>query len=660
MPASRHDHPTSSLRGADSSPPQMQSPSHSPPPETRRLYPRVPDEATKDGLEKSPGGGGGKRRAEGQVERAIMKDLERENKANSPSISHLSSQDSRQQQTGGSRSPSSSHPSVLNGGNNNVEDPAKRRRLVSGSNGPPSSANKDQQHSSDPSVDFDKPPISPVVLGFNLSNTDPGVRDTVRSALRMKEQQQMIIQQRRGGEGHSSAASTPPQASTPKVPVGGGDVVVAEGGGAASIENEMDVDVKPEVAPAVEVQAASPALASGGFSSGGLATRTHEEGRAKAGGLSIFTPASVDAAQSVPSPRTGGPSPKPLSARPVFPQNPSQPDTFFPPPQQERYAPQAAGQPPRSASSSSQHQSSNGAPSSRPSIPPRVPSNGYPSNGGGNTPNGMSHHPMPSPAAYGGSQQQQQQQPPYNPPGSARGPPSASYYAQHRQHSPSPPPSNQKNTFLAPFERFYDALVDSRTLQQTVSDLSARSTDIHRRGEDEIRRFQHTHQQAANLLNTLQVSSTSLQEMVRKEVAVVREETRREVEAIWKRVRQLEGGFTAAGLAIPPPLPSTSTSSNPPPPPAPRSSTGGGKPCRRIDPDVARVGGETSTARAASASGSGSNRDEEEEEEEDQILDEEDSQEEGSSKGRKGTRGGKAGRGASRPPKGVRGARIGS
>lgn len=217
----------------------------------------------------------------------------RENNTNSPSTSHPSLQEPRQPQTRGSRSPSSSHPSVLNGGTNNVEDPAKRRRLVSSSN------NKDSNHSSDPTVDFDKPPISPVVLGFNLSNTDPGVRDTVRSALRMKEQQQLIIQQRRGVEGSSSAASTPPQASAKVVP--GGRDAVAGGGesSSSSKENGMDVEVKPAAAaaPDVEVQAASPALGSGGFSSGGLATRSHEEGRAKAGGLSILTPASKDAAK---------------------------------------------------------------------------------------------------------------------------------------------------------------------------------------------------------------------------------------------------------------------------------------------------------------------------------------------------------------------------
>lgn len=183
-----------------------------------------------------------------------------------------------QQQHRASRSPSASHPSHLIG-----DDHAKRRRIASGS------SSKDQH--SDPTVDFDKPPISPVVLGFNLANTDPGVRDTVRSALKMKEQQQLIIQQRRGGEGPSSAASTPPHPSS-KIVAGGSDSPAGE-----TAEKAMDVDAPPPSAPAVEVQSASPGIAPTGFSSGGLATRAQVGGRVKAGGLSIRTPTTADTPQ---------------------------------------------------------------------------------------------------------------------------------------------------------------------------------------------------------------------------------------------------------------------------------------------------------------------------------------------------------------------------
>ena len=164
--------------------------------------------------------------------------------------------------------------------------------------------------------------------------------------------------------------------------------------------------------------------------------------------------------------------------------------------------------------------------------------------------------PGPSPAGYGTPSSSY-------PPGSARAGPS--HFAGAQQQRPLSPGAvslaqdTQKTTFMAPFERFYDALVDSRTLQMTLTDLSMRTSEIHRRGEEDLRRFNHTHSQAANLLNTLQASSTSLQDMVRKEVAVVREETRIEVAGLWKRIRQLEGGLTAAGMQVPPATPSSSS-----------------------------------------------------------------------------------------------------
>lgn len=331
----------------------------------------------------------------------------------------------------------------------------------------------------------------------------------------------------------------------------------------------MDVDgpaFKDGHAPSLAVQGASPALGTGGFASGGLATRSHDEGRQKAGGLSIMTPANAEGGfqvgfspafdrrrirriadrqypyllQSAISPR-GGPSPQPSARSAVVGLYPS---------------PQGPGQTqPRSASASSQPGS--GPLSGRPTFPPtagRPPhSAGYgapsPSNNGGPS-NGMSsiQHPTPSPAGYGPSSS------------SARA--GLSHFAGAQQQRPLSPANieSQKTIFLNPFERFYDALVDSRTLQMTLTDMSMRTSELHRRGDEDLRRFNHTHSQAANLLNTLQASSTSLQDMVRKEVAVVREETRREVELVWKRIRQLEQGFTAAGLQIPPPLPAAASS----------------------------------------------------------------------------------------------------
>lgn len=74
---------------------------------------------------------------------------------------------------------------------------------------------------------------------------------------------------------------------------------------------------------------------------------------------------------------------------------------------------------------------------------------------------------------------------------------------------------------------------------------------MHRRSEDQIHRVEDHHRRSVAVLNTLQASSTSLQDMVRKEVAVVREETRREIEALWRRNKQLEEAMVKGGLEIP-------------------------------------------------------------------------------------------------------------
>jgi hypothetical protein len=153
--------------------------------------------------------------------------------------------------------------------------------------------------------------------------------------------------------------------------------------------------------------------------------------------------------------------------------------------------------------------------------------------------NGVTTSPYP-PAGYPPSGR-----PPYPPP------------HQYAYPLPTRPHSPERTTFLGPFERFYDALVDSRTLQSTLADLSTRASDMHRRSEDQIHRVEEHHRRSVAVLNTLQASSSSLQEMVRKEVAVVREELRREVESLWSRNKQLEEALVRGGLEVPPPIAST-------------------------------------------------------------------------------------------------------
>lgn len=62
------------------------------------------------------------------------------------------------------------------------------------------------------------------------------------------------------------------------------------------------------------------------------------------------------------------------------------------------------------------------------------------------------------------------------------------------------------------------------------------------------------HRRSASVLGTLQASSASLQDMVRSEVAVVRDEACRELDAVRRRVDQLEEGLRDAGLEPPAPL----------------------------------------------------------------------------------------------------------
>lgn len=82
-----------------------------------------------------------------------------------------------------------------------------------------------------------QPPVSPVVLGFQLAQSDPASHDTVQSALRMKEQQQSLIRQRHlqqesnktaGGASPSGPArlpEQPPQAGSSSYDRSGGSSV---------------------------------------------------------------------------------------------------------------------------------------------------------------------------------------------------------------------------------------------------------------------------------------------------------------------------------------------------------------------------------------------------------------------------------------------------
>ena len=106
-----------------------------------------------------------------------------------------------------------------------------------------------------------------------------------------------IIQQRRvTGDLPPSTTSTPTTAT--KTAAENESSAHAPPPSVPSQADAMDVDgpaaKETGGAPSVAVQGSSPALGTGGFSSGGLATRSHDEGRQKAGGLSIKTPSSAE------------------------------------------------------------------------------------------------------------------------------------------------------------------------------------------------------------------------------------------------------------------------------------------------------------------------------------------------------------------------------
>jgi hypothetical protein len=112
--------------------------------------------------------------------------------------------------------------------------------------------------------------------------------------------------------------------------------------------------------------------------------------------------------------------------------------------------------------------------------------------------------------------------------------------------TPPSPTSAHKATFLAPFEKFYDALLDSRTLQSSQVALEHKTQDLHRQAAGLVHALEEHHRRAASVLGTLQASSQSLQEMVRAEVAVVRDESRREMAAVLRRVEELESKLEEA------------------------------------------------------------------------------------------------------------------
>ena len=128
--------------------------------------------------------------------------------------------------------------------------------------------------------------------------------------------------------------------------------------------------------------------------------------------------------------------------------------------------------------------------------------------------------------------------------------PSRGIHPQPYPAAPTPPSptSAHKATFLAPFEKFYDALLDSRTLQSSQVALEHKTQDLHRQAAGLVHALEEHHRRAASVLGTLQASSQSLQEMVRAEVAVVRDEGRREMAAVLQRVEELEAKLEEARL----------------------------------------------------------------------------------------------------------------
>lgn len=116
--------------------------------------------------------------------------------------------------------------------------------------------------------------------------------------------------------------------------------------------------------------------------------------------------------------------------------------------------------------------------------------------------------------------------------------------------TPPSPTSAHKATFLAPFEKFYDALLDSRTLQSSQVALEHKTQDLHRQAAGLVHALEEHHRRAASVLGTLQASSQSLQDMVRAEVAVVRDESRRELAVVLRRVERLEAKLEAAAANV--------------------------------------------------------------------------------------------------------------
>lgn len=388
------------------------------------------------------------------------------------------------------------------GDDTDATDPAKRARLQPS----PISA---------PAVlalaSSSEPPISPVVLGFQMSTTDV---NTMRSAQLMKEQQQALILQRREEQKNAEGGS------------GKMDGVVDDAESVGSSSSVVDGGSE-----AVEAGSKRPA-ALGKF--GGLSIRT--TGAVADGGQKV-RPTLIPSSSSAGTDLTTC-LPNTLQSAPLTSQGvPGPLASARPPPVTTPYAPTYPAAASQAAYPLARSASASGAPVSA----SRTPSGSYPRA----YPNGHVPPPLPSPSYQQHTFPQQ--------PSSVRHPQPPYALSQ----SPPSPPNAHKATFLAPFEKFYDALLDSRTLQTSQTSLEHKTQDLHRQSTTLLHTLEEHHRRSVSVLNTLQISSSSLQDMVRKEVQVVREETSRELDTLRSRVVQLEEGFKEAGLDVPPPTPLT-------------------------------------------------------------------------------------------------------
>jgi hypothetical protein len=97
-----------------------------------------------------------------------------------------------------------------------------------------------------------------------------------------------------------------------------------------------------------------------------------------------------------------------------------------------------------------------------------------------------------------------------------------------------PPSSASRQAFLAPFASWYDNMHDTRTLRGQLLDLVTRGEDHMLRQEKLAADMSDHYRRSVHLLTTLQESSESLMQMVKREVAIVRQDYEKEIQS-WRR-----------------------------------------------------------------------------------------------------------------------------